>query len=174
MSSFDLSGQPLIVPYNKDHANLRKNFDCGVEDLNSYLNKRASQDIRNRTSTLFVALSPEKDHIWGYYTLSMYSVNVSGLSCEWQKRLPKYPRIPAVMLGRLAIDLRHRGGGLGEHLLLDAMKRSLDNEIAWWAMVVESKENARSFYLRYGFIPFQDSPNTLFLPYQTIKKAFHS
>lgn len=172
MSSVDLCGQYIIVSYISDYANLRKNFDCGVDDLNSYLKRRASQDMRKRTSALFIALTPEKEHICGYYTLSMYSVNVSGLTREWQKYLPKYPKVPAVMLGRLAVDHSYRGIGLGEYLLLDAMKRSMDNQVAWWAMVVESKEDAREFYLQYGFIPFQDAPNNLFLPHETIRKAF--
>jgi predicted GNAT family N-acyltransferase len=172
MSLVDLSAQYIVVPYTTDHADLRKNFDCGVDDLNSYIKTRASQDVKRRTTTLFVALGPEQDRICGYYTLSMYSVNVSGLTREWQKHLPRYPGVPAIMLGRLAVDLKYKGIGLGEHLLMDAMKRSLDNQVAWWAMVVDSKEESKEFYLKYGFIPFQDSSNTLFLPHQTIKKAF--
>ena len=105
------------------------------------MTKEKTLDARTMTlCALFTALSPGKDHIAGFYTLSMYSVYLSDIPDHIRKKLPKYPHIPAVLLGRLAVDLRFRGKGIGELLLLDAMNRALDSQIPWWAMVVHSKE----------------------------------
>jgi len=161
-----------IEPWSGDLRDLRGSFDCGAKDLNSWLKRQASQDISKRACALFAALNPEKDRIAGFYTLAMYSVNLPDIPPEIHKKLPKYPLVPAFLLGRLAVDLNFRGKGVGELLLLDAMKRSLDNEIAWWAMIVHSKEESRSFYLRYGFCSFDDEKYRLFLPHETIRKAF--
>lgn len=161
-----------IVPWSNDLRDLRDSFDCGVNELNSWLKRQASQDIDKRACALFAALDPGKNSIAGFYTLSMYSVHLPDISSEIQKKLPKYPLIPAVLLGRLAVDLKFRGKRIGELLLLDAMKRAIDNEIPWWAMVVHSKEESLSFYVKYGFCSFYDEKNRLFLPYVTIRKAF--
>jgi hypothetical protein len=55
---------------------------------------------------------------------------------------------------------------------MDGMSRSLGSEVAWWAMVVDAKEGSEGFYSRYGFIPFKDSKERLFLPRKTIERAF--
>ena len=171
MSAWD-SLEYKIEPWSSELKELRDGFDCGVDDLNLWLKRQASQDIDKRTCALFTALSPGKDHIAGFYTLSMYSVNLSDIPDQIQKKLPKYPHIPTVLLGRLAVDLRFRGKGIGELLLLDAMNRALGSQIPWWAMVVHSKEGSLSFYLKYGFRSFYDTKNKLFLPCVTIRKAF--
>ncbi|MDO9508236.1 MAG: GNAT family N-acetyltransferase [Thermovirgaceae bacterium] len=161
-----------IEPWSGDLRDLRGSFDCGGDDLNSCLKRQASQDIDKRACALFAALNPGKDRIAGFYTLAMYSVNLPDIPSEIHNKLPKYPLVPAVLLGRLAVDLKFRGKGVDELLLLDAMKRALDNEISWWAMIVHSKEESRSFYLRYGFCEFDDEKYRLFLTHETIRKAF--
>jgi len=160
-----------IEPWSGYLRDLRGSFDCGVDDLNSWLKRQASHDIDKRACALFVALDPGKDYIAGFYTLSMYSVNLSDIPAQKQKKLPKYPHIPAVLLGRLAVDLRFRGKRIGELLLLDAMNRALDSQISWWAMIVHSKEKSLSFYLKYGFCRFYDAEYKLFLPCVTIREA---
>jgi len=87
------------------------------------------------------------------------------------KKIPRYPHVPAVLLGRLAVDKCYRGKGVGEDLLLDAMNRLIDNDIAWWAMVVDAKDGSREFYLHYGFQQFKDSPDRLFFPCKTTRAA---
>jgi predicted GNAT family N-acyltransferase len=91
------------------------------------------------------------------------------------KKLPKYPLVPATLLGRLAVDVRLRGKGAGEHLLMDALRRALEasREVASVAVVVDAKDDsAVSFYRRYGFIGFADQPRRLFLPMAVIEKPF--
>jgi len=91
------------------------------------------------------------------------------------KKLPKYPVVPATLLGRLAVDVRLRGKGAGEHLLMDALRRALEaaREVASLAVVVDAKDDAAvSFYRHYDFISFADRPRRLFLPMAVIEKLF--
>lgn len=160
-----------VLRYSKELGKLRKGFDCGVEPLNGYLRSQASQDQEKRTSVLFVAQPCGGRLLAGFYTLAMYSVDVRFVPEPLVKKLPRYPQIPALLLGRLAVDRRFQGRGLGELLLVDAMRRAVNNDVVWWAMIVHAKKEARSFYARYGFLPLQDSPDHLFLPYSTIRQA---
>lgn len=163
-----------VVPYSKELGRLRRSFNCGVESLNAYLRSQASQDQQKRASALFMAVTGDGKALAGFYTLAMYSVEVGLIPETLRGKLPRYPLVPCILLGRLAVDLRFQGNGLGELLLVDAMKRAMNNDVAWWALVVHAKEGARSFYLRYGFLPFHDSPDHLFLPYSTIRQASQS
>ena len=65
-------------------------------------------------------------NVLGYYTLSSFGINLADLPEETAKKLPRYPLVPATLLGRLAVDKDHQGKGLGEFLLMDALHRSLD------------------------------------------------
>lgn len=92
---------------------------------------------------------------------------------ELRKKMPRYPTVPAVRLGWLAVTNAVRGQGLGTFLLVDALRRSLHTEIAWAAFIVNAKnERARGFYLQFGFQPFLDNPMHLFLARRTIVKLF--
>ncbi|WP_366849516.1 GNAT family N-acetyltransferase [Methylobacterium sp.] len=111
----------------------------------------------------------------GYYTLSNASVRPAELPPATVKRLPRYPTLPATLVGRLAVDARHRNQRYGRLLLLDALRRSLGNEIASMAVLVDAKdEAARRFYLHHDFTPLQDQPNRLFLPMASIAALFSS
>ncbi len=109
----------------------------------------------------------------GYYTLSATSINLSDLPDAIALKLPKYPFVPAFLLGRLAVDKNYRGKRLGEMLLMDALYRSFKSEIAAMAVVVDAKDDSsRSFYEHYQFLRFPDYPNRLFLPMATIANLF--
>jgi len=89
--------------------------------------------------------------------------------------LPRYDRMGASLLGRLARDLAYKGQGVGELLLVDALKRSLamSRQIASAAVVVDAKdEKARKFYQDFGFTPFPESKKRLFLPMITIEQIY--
>lgn len=122
-------------------------------------------------------LTPNGRTIAGYYTLSQYAVESDEFPAELirQLRLPKYERLPATLLGRLARSLEFKGSGLGEILLVDALKRALvhSNRIASVAVVVDAiDEKAHAFYKRYSFIEFPNHPHRLFIPMQTIAQLF--
>jgi len=152
----------FVVPLDRRHG--RQEFRCGVEALDRYLREQASQDIRRHVATVFVAEERDTNIVNGFYTLAMAAVLLDRLPELLRRKMPRYPTVPAVRLGRLAVSIRGRGLGLGAHLLMDAMARSLRSEVAWAAFLVDAKdETARSFYAKYGFQSLLDDPNHLFL-----------
>ncbi len=111
--------------------------------------------------------------IGGYYTLSSTGVTLAELPVEITRRLPRYPIIPATLLGRLAVDQRMRGRSYGRFLLADALHRALRSEIASFAVVVDAKDAAAlRFYQRENFLPFPDQPTKLFRPMADIARLF--
>jgi GNAT superfamily N-acetyltransferase len=150
----------------------RTRFQCGIEPLDRYLRSQASQDARKNVAAPFVLVLPDGD-LAGYYTLSATAVNLADLPDMVARRLPRYPLIPATLLGRLAVDLRFRGMGYGRFLLSDALHRAVRSEIASFAVIVDAKdEDSQKFYLRESFLAFPDHPRRLFLPMQEIAKLF--
>jgi len=150
----------------------RAGFESGVEPLDRYLRVQAGQDARKNMAAPFVLVLPG-GAIGGYYTLSATAVNLAELPAQTAQKLPRYPLVPATLLGRLAVDRRHRGKGYGRFLLADALFRSVRSEIASFAVVVDAKdENARRFYERESFLPFPDQPMKLFRPMAEIAKLF--
>lgn len=136
-------------------------------DADRYLRQLARQDADKRVAAPSVAVSPPDTHVLGYYTLSASVLTLIDLPEELARKLPRYPQLPVTLLGRLAVDQSTKGRGLGEHLLLDALHRSLAHadQIAAMAVVVDAKdESAASFYRHYGFIPLQAQPSRLFVP----------
>jgi ribosomal protein S18 acetylase RimI-like enzyme len=116
-----------------------------------------------------VAVTDEQ-RIAGYYTLASASVLLSELPPRTAKKLPRYPTVPAVRMGRLAVDQAYKGQGLGAALLADALHRAARAEIAAHALMVDAKdEAAAAFYRHHGFIALPDSPLTLFLPLATVR-----
>ena len=151
----------------------RSGFRCGVPALDDYLVRQASQDVRRRVAAVFVMVAAERpQRILGYYTLSSFAVSTTGLPEDEIRKLPRYPTIPATLIGRLARDGAEPGvGGL---LLADALQRILASagEVASALVVVEAKDpSAGAFYRKFGFIPFKDCPRKLFLPLRTIAAA---
>jgi predicted GNAT family N-acyltransferase len=162
----------VFEPLGQKHD--RAAFSCGVEALDTYLRKQASQDAKRHAAAPFV-LTPDGKTISGYYTLSQYAIDLEDVPEEVAKRLPKYPAISATLLGRLAVSTDYRGKGLGEKLLMDALYRSLklSEQVASTGVVVDAKdETARAFYRKYGFIELPKINRRLFLPMGTIEKLF--
>lgn len=152
----------------------REGFCCGVDALDNYLRRQARQDIKKRVAVAFV-LTADGKMIAGYYTLSQYSIELDTLPEEVARKLPKYPVVPATLIGRLAVGVAFRGQGLGELLLMDALKRCLigAKQIGSAAVVVDAKDDqAARFYEKYGFIALPKVPKRLFLPMATIERLF--
>jgi GNAT superfamily N-acetyltransferase len=125
----------------------------------------------------FVLVEEAGSTVAGYYTLLATAVRLGDLPPPIAAKLPKYPLVPATLLGWLAIDERHRGNGLGEFLLMDALYRSwqLSSEIASIAVSVDAKgDEARAFYLHYDFLPFPEQEHRLFLPMDLIERLFRT
>ena len=159
-----------IEVLGKQHR--RDDFDCGSEALNRYIRTQARQEMERDVAIVYVLVpSVEPTRIAGYYSLSSTGVRLSEWPETTRKKLPRYPLVPATLIGRLGVDHAHRGLRLGERLLIDALRRSLaaSQSVASVAVIVDAKDaTGVAFYLRYGFIPFPDQPLRLFLPMKTI------
>lgn len=154
-----------------DVSHERARFNSDSEPLNRYLREQVTQDIRRRSATCFVALDSGQ-RIAGYYTLASTSILLADLPASISKKLPRYPSVPAVRMGRLAVDQAFKGQGLGGALLADALDRAARSEIAAFAMMVDAKdEEAAAFYRHHGFMALPDLPLTLFLPLATVKTS---
>ena len=164
--------QRILEPFDKQRHR-REDFSCEVESLQHYLKTQAAKDARKNIAAVFVLA--EGTRILGYYTLSSYTIDLGELPADVAAKLPKYPKLPATLIGRLARDQNYRRQGIGELMLVDALRRCLENTatVGSFAVVVEAEnEKARQFYLEYGFIRFPANPNKLFLPMSTIKESF--
>lgn len=149
-------------------------FDCGEPKLDAYLKQLASQHIKRNVSRVYVAISGE-GRVAGFYTLSSAQSVFEDLPDKIRKGLPSHYPIPAVRLGRLAVDRSAQGRRLGEALLLNALYRCARaaQEIGIVVIVVDAKhERARDFYLKYGFLPLTSDRLTLALPIRTVIEMF--
>jgi len=160
----------VIEPLGKRHD--RAAFSCGKEPLDRYLKTQAGQDARRRVAAPFALVeAPGAKTVIGYYTLSAFGVDLGDLPDEVARKLPRYPIVPATLLGRLAVDRRFAGRGFGEVLHVDALRRSLDGsaDIAAAAVVVDAlDEDAWRFYRHFDFIAFSERRERLFLPMKTV------
>jgi predicted GNAT family N-acyltransferase len=172
-----LSSKPSEFPFKieplSEHHD-KTGFSSGVDALDSYLLRQAGQDTRKYAAVTFIA-TPDGTTIAGYYTLSQYAVHLDVVPPFLAKGLPRYPMVPATLLGRLAVSSSFRGQRVGSALLVNALKRSLElsRQIASAGVVVDAKdESAASFYKKYGFIELPTVQRRLFLPMKTIEMFF--
>ena len=151
----------------------RKKFDCGNSELNNYLKRYLSQNVKKNLVRAYVASELETGRILGYYTLSSASVSHNDIDNNELIRLPRYP-IPAILIGRLASDIQAREQGLklGGKLLIHALMNALavSKNLGVTFVIVDTKEGAKSFYQHYGFRPLNKGSNQLFLKLSDIKK----
>ena len=113
----------------------------------------------------------EPKRIAGFYTLSATSIELSGRPTELAKRLPRYPQVPGILIGRLARD--ENFPGIGNLLLVDALSRCVRSadEIAAALIVVDAKDAAAvAFYQKFGFLLLPKLKSRLFLPMATASK----
>lgn len=142
-------------------AHDRSTFVSGSEALDRYLQQQAKQDMRRRVASCFVAVDAV-GAIAGFYTIAASSLVLDLLPAEQAKRLPRYPTVPAVMLGRLAVAQAHQGKQLGGALVADALLRATRTEIMAYAMIVDAKDDAAvRFYQHLGFTRLSDDQRRL-------------
>jgi len=163
----------LTEPLNSSHN--KKVFTCGKKLLDDYLQTQAKQDVKRKLSACFI-LADNENTVKGYYTLSSTSIRRELLPDNIIKRLPpSYTNLPATLLGRLAINNSFKGKGLGELILMDALKRSYHtslSSIGSMAVIVDPiDEDAIKFYKKYGFILLPDS-DKMFISMDTISELY--
>lgn len=153
----------------------RSKFTCGVEPLDRYIRQQATQDMRRRIANCFVLVESSTGNVAGYHTLSATSLFLTDLPDEHLKRLPRYPIVPTVLLGRLAVAVAYQGRGLGEFILADAVDRAARADIGAFAIVVDPKDDqARRFYLKYGFAELPALERRLYVPIDSIVGALRT
>ena len=152
----------------------RDRFSCGVPDLDTYIRDRAGQDARRHIAAVFVLLE-DGPAVLGYYTVAQQVISLEDVPAKTAKKLPRYPLLPATLIGRLAVDRGCQAEGLGGLLLMDALHRSwqASHTVASYAVRVDAKDDrARDFYLRYDFLPFPKEPLKLFFPMADLDRLF--
>lgn len=143
--------------FSDKHKPLRAAFRCGEDELDGYLERRANQDMKRGLAVVHVLHDQEHERIAAYYTLSSEVVERGELSGDLEQGLGRNRVFPAILIGRLAVDLEYQGGGLGGETMLDALYRALDlsrTSVGAVAVLVDAlHEKAQEFYARYGFEP---------------------
>lgn len=148
----------------------RAAFCSGVDVLDRYFRERVTQDVRRHVSNCFVLLDAGKQVV-GYYTFAAASIPLGEVPESLARRLPRYPSLPAGLIGRLAVDRGYQRQGFGALLVVDAVARALRAELAIYALVVDAKDDhAAAFYSRLGFHRFASQANRLFIPISEIAK----
>ena len=150
----------------------RSGFDCGLPSLNGWLATKISQFKKKDLTRTYVLAKAGSTTVKGFYALSNHTVIYEALPEDQAKGRPQID-MPVVLIGRLAVDQSVQGKGVGEFLLIDALRRAeyLANKIGIRAVEVDAiNEDAKRFYERYGFLTLRDDPRHLFLPMTVIRK----
>ena len=166
----------ILLTENLTSSHKIKEFTCGRPELDNYLQRQAGQDIRKKLTACFVLTDHEVNLIKGFYTLSSNSIPLDLVPGNFTKHIPiTYTAIPATLLGRLAVDIRYQGKGMGKALLIDALKRCflISKSIGSFAVIVDPLDSeAENFYDKYGFIKLPDC-GRMFLPMKIINQIFN-
>jgi GNAT superfamily N-acetyltransferase len=153
----------------------RDSFDCGIESLNDFLKRYALQNLKKNISVSTVAMAEKNPkRILGYYSVSIAQVSFEHLPPDVATGIPRYP-VPALRIGRLAVDRSAQGAGLGGSLLRHALLKALDlsRQVGTCVVLVDAiDESAKQFYIKFGFVPLLDLPLSLVLQIDTISKAY--
>jgi len=150
----------------------RATFACGEPSLDNYIRRQASQDVKRDLAACYVLCKPGESRIMGYNTLSATSVSLTSLPDDLLKKAGRYPLVPAVLLGRLAVDQTYRKQGWGEYLLLDALHRILQTGVGVKFVLVDAlDEQAAQFYERFEFQRLKN-PSSLYLSVSAIRDIF--
>ncbi|MDB5686338.1 MAG: family N-acetyltransferase [Rhizorhabdus sp.] len=155
-----------IDPLTKGHD--RSDFTCGNDRIDDYFRETVSQDVKRKYATCNVARDVATDRVAGFYTLSSSNVPVNDVPESLAGKLPRYPTVPAVLIGWLGRHKDYAGLGLGEALLFDAIKTVATAPIGAHAIFADAiDDKAASFYGAFGFTPLIARPRTLYLPMAT-------
>ena len=149
----------------------REGFNCGDAALNDFLLRQAGQQQRRGFGKTYVAVAEDGVTVMGFVTVSAGQIATASLPV--QLKLPRYPA-PMLRIGRLAVDVRYQGKGIGQDLLVFALRLAVEfsQRVGLYAVVVDAKhDKARAFYVKLGFIACVDNPLCLYLPVATLEQS---
>ncbi|MDR3424539.1 MAG: GNAT family N-acetyltransferase [Alphaproteobacteria bacterium] len=157
-------GEQLLAPILLNEKHECSTFNSGEPILDEWLRNRALPNIHSGASRAYVACPRSSRKVVGYYALCMGQILSQDVAGSMRRNMPKH--IPAVILGRLAIDLAWQGKGLGGQLLSDAVHRSLKASgivSARLVIVHALSPSAEAFYQHHGFVRLPIEAPTLAL-----------
>jgi ribosomal protein S18 acetylase RimI-like enzyme len=151
----------------------RAAFRCGNDHIDKYFRETVSQDIKRGYANCIVAVETATDKLAGFYTLSSNGIPLTEIPADLAKKMPRYPVVPAVLIGRLGRHLDFAGLGLGGALLFDAIKRIAAAAVGSHAIIVDPiDDDAVEFYHGYGFVKLTaDKLSRMYIPVATALKA---
>jgi hypothetical protein len=159
----------------------RTSFDCGAEELNTFLKTQAAKHMRVGVSKTMVLPATEplpnnKYPICSFYTVTPSSVQRASIPVKLAKQLPHYP-IPVFLLAQLAVHKNLHGKSLGEITLTKALEFlwQIHLRMSAFAIVVDCLDkNVEEFYSKYGFqlLCKQHGKTRMFIPMKTVSKLF--
>jgi GNAT superfamily N-acetyltransferase len=153
----------LHGPRLLERKDTREGFRCSVASLDTWLVEHAPGADAAGSARTYVVVDEEQDRVVGYYALTVASLEREEATGRASRGMPRHP-IPAMLLARLAVDESVQGKGVGATLLADAMQRTLlvAEETGIRLLLVHAvNEDARSFYLHYGFESSPSDPMNL-------------
>lgn len=159
------------------NQHIRADFLNQHQSLEQYIKFYAKQDVKRNLCRCFVACSEHSLIVLGYYTLAAFSYPKVDVHESFSKKYgAHYKDIPLTLLGRLAVSTPSNGKGIGNDLLMDAIIRSYAASKTIGSLGIVANfidNNAKAFYLKYGFIHITDS-NYVILPFQDVEKNLSS
>lgn len=158
-----------LVPYSKQIN--RKDFCCGNPELDKYFVEQLGQDEGRDAARAHLLLSG--DTVAGFFTISAGAVELTRLPEDLLKKVARYAQVPAAIIGRLAVDQKFKGQGLGGLLLIEALAMVVSGPLAVTVVLVDAKdEEAAAFYRKHGFAALQDvDPLKLFMTAKAARNA---
>jgi GNAT superfamily N-acetyltransferase len=153
-------------------SNNTSDFDSGEESLNRYLVDRALTNHLADLGRCYVCVDADTDKVLGYYTLSAVAIEHADLPGKVRRNAPN--PVPAVLMGRLAIDAKAQGTGLGRFLVRDAILSTLAaaDRIGVRILLVHAlHEQAAGFYEALGFKRSPTDPLHLYLLLADARKS---
>jgi ribosomal protein S18 acetylase RimI-like enzyme len=163
-----VADQPYTIEPLDKHD--RRAFSCGSEPLDRYFKTQVTQDTRRRVAKCLVAVEVATGDVAGFYTLSATTLGLADLSDAMARTLPRYPIVPAVLMGRLAVSTKAQGHKLGTAMLAHAVEYVATSNIGAFGLVVDAKDDAaQRFYERHGFVIIKE--RQLILPLETALKV---
>lgn len=139
-------------------------FESGESSLDRYLTDRALTNHISDMARCYVCMGSDGNRVVGYYTLSAVAVERASLPGRARRNAPN--PVPAVLMGRLAVDRKAQGSGLGRNLVRDAILSTLAaaDRIGVRLLLVHAlHQQAADFYATLGFKPSPTDPLHLYL-----------